>query len=231
MTLERDDKYTNPGRQWYNYYQTYGFGLPYFMDIRERSYLQAVENLQLPSLNEKTPLTFVLGGFFPHPHVPKYFEKFCRQIRKNSGVKDHYIFLDMNTNPFQDIVWDGQSRVQAELDRLPFTSSSIDFLFMDFTIDFMSDEKIRTFAEDVSQALTKTGLIIACWTETDIVLHKDFDCFTGIVDNSGRTFEEIEDLLNPLKIISYRNDDFSFFIATRKDSPWPPYSSSQPNSK
>lgn len=107
-----------------------------------------------------SPQNFVLGGFRPDSANQATFTQICRTINPNPNSK--YILLDLNRQPLVD----RRSRaypykVQAALENLPFAPDSIDLIFLDFTLNFMTKKQMASFAKDAGQSLKPNGLIIA----------------------------------------------------------------------
>lgn len=133
-------------------------------------YKQAVDYLkrQAPkAFSAGSPRNFVLGGFRPDSANQAAFTEVCRAICPNP--ESRHILLDLNRQPLVD----RRSRaypykVQAALENLPFAPDSIDFIFLDLTLDFMNKKQIESFAKSAEQSLRQNGLIVAIHEETRI---------------------------------------------------------------
>lgn len=124
-------------------------------------YLTAIKSLnrQVPILEEEIPKVFILGGFHPSNDTPNDFMDLCREIHPNIG--DRHIFLDMNslavTNPaMQKFPYVIQARVEFS----PLIPNSVDFVVMDYTADFMSDDQLTRFGEEADRILTLNGIVL-----------------------------------------------------------------------
>lgn len=124
----------------------------------ENDYEKAMRDLSEGSnlLDPNSPKTFLLGGFVPFNGTPESFEKFCKKMHPNP--QDKHIYLDINSQPFANPT--ARPGVQASLENLPFKENSVDFIFLDGTVDFMSDEAVRGFAQNAARVLSPRGLIL-----------------------------------------------------------------------
>lgn len=130
---------------------------------KKEVYERAVDYLkrQAPkAFSSGNPQNFVLGGFRPDSANQTAFTQICRAISPNPDSK--HILLDLNREPLKD----RRSRaypykVQAALENLPFAPDSTDFIFLDFTLNFMDKKQMESFAEAAEQSLKPNGLIIA----------------------------------------------------------------------
>ena len=125
-------RYLHP--QWAYYY---GESVRSFRS-QKNVYKSSIEHIDFdcPSvLAPDQPKRFVLGGFHPYNGTPEDFKRFCCELHLNP--KDMHIYLDMNRLPLESIERRfGEYRIQALIESLPFNDSSVDFLFLDFTVDF-----------------------------------------------------------------------------------------------
>lgn len=110
-------------------------------------------------VNPKTPLNFVLGGFHPYSDSASSFMKFCHRIHSNPW--DRHILLDQSCFPLKVTNVNSSAKIQARLEDLPFTESSIDYIFLDCTMDFMEPRQIEKFAAGISRVLKPDGLVLA----------------------------------------------------------------------
>lgn len=150
---------------WQEYYK---WTRPISFKDQEHAYSKSVEklsDLQPEILNPGSPLTFVLGGFHPSVNTAESFKDFCERIHGNP--LDRHIFLDMNLYPPASL--DPKVfpyRIRAKLEEPVFVSSSIDFIFLDRTFNFMSPKQIQEFTSRIGQSLKRDGLIFATFTSS-----------------------------------------------------------------
>lgn len=185
--------------EWPKYYREIAPVLP-----GEHSYVyrRAMAGLRLMDhhiLDPNKQLNFVLGGF----HNTWTVSDFISLGNKlHPGIHNN-ICLDMNDEPLK--LLDEQSgvvRVQGKLDQPPFSKDSIDLLLLDFTLNFMQDRQIRSFATSFNDALSDAGLVLATivqfpnqypW-EWLINWYDDVDTLTK------RSVDRYKELLSPLKL-------------------------------
>ena len=131
--------------------------------LQREDYSRNIEYLasQQPEILSLTkPKTFVLGGFYPSNGTPEAFMDLATTLHPH--LKDRHIFLDINQTPLTSINKDTYPlRLRAPIERLPFKPGSIDFLFLDFTLNFMNANQRRQFFRSVPKFLTHNGLILA----------------------------------------------------------------------
>lgn len=114
-------------------------------------------------LDPQKNLSFILGGFHPLSTTAQNFLDFCHQIHPNPN--DKYILLDINSEPFKKNLPKDGWKIQARLEELPFSKESIDFIFLDFTLDFMKKSQVRKFVKVASWCLRSNGLLIVSVNE------------------------------------------------------------------
>lgn len=144
--------------QYYERVNPVSFGDQAFAYRRAMAYLAR----QNPSIQAPTePKTFILGGFHPNTDTPESFITFAQSIHPNPN--DRHLLLDQNPEPLQSRNNPEQypNRLIAALEASPFGPSSIDFLVLDGTLNFMNADQVRQFAEGASNFLSRDGLILA----------------------------------------------------------------------
>jgi len=183
---------------WEEYYQE----RPISFGASNEAYLLAFRGLReilegfLPPEN---PATFVLGGFHPIYGTPQSFKEFCEEIHPNPN--DRHIFLDMNRYPLESLGPQYPLRVQARLEDMPFADDSVDVFFLDYTLEFMSDPKVRKFAREAAKCLKRNGVLV-CSVSVPIVPElSPMSRYFGRIKNRVQTFprseEQIGKLLDP----------------------------------
>lgn len=158
--LEMVDKIFGPRRMsWKEYYQDRSVVL---LGERNHVYKKTIDGLKIANADLLPPdqhLTFALGGFYNAWTVASFVD-LSQQIHPGSH---DYILIDKNQEPFSTI--DPQSfpnRVFGTLEELELPPESIDFMILDFTLNFMNKKQITTFAGLMGNILTPNGLILAC---------------------------------------------------------------------
>ncbi len=188
-------------------------------------YQHAIEKMaECEPILDDSPKVFVLGGFHPLTFAAYDFRDFCSRP-SCPQQKDRSIFLDLNPEPLQSL--NPKSfplRLQADLANLPF-KDTIDFLFLDFTLDFMKDTQVTEFASGANKVLRKNGLVLAminpilCWKFFSRLLAKSkahITCF-------NRTPTHLLNLTkNHLKLCFWgQNDCDHLMVFSRPDSNFP----------
>ncbi len=177
-------------------------------------------------LDPDLPKTFMIGGFHPFNGTPMEFMYFCRTIHSNAN--DQHIFVDANPEAINAAPKGPTIKsVQSSLEKLPFDMSSIDFMFLDYTPYFMSDEEISLFANKASEILTDNGVAL---------IAKRYNYFeisnTQSADNNysiprfPRKLEDLLSLMLPLKPVGFtrkdsNSDHATYIVFAKKDSIYP----------
>lgn len=215
-------------------YHSDGFVRPFSDQTAE--YKQAIatfagQNGNLLSQNQ--PKRFLLGGFHHLNSTIKDFLNFCGSIHPHQ--ENRYLFLDMCREPLLGLkkCQPYSLSTQASLAALPFRDSSLDLLFLDFTLDFMTDRQVSDFAISATSVLSPDGLVIAALADLDREKFKadllaDFSgkrSLTPInlyVKRYFRYPQNIISLLDPLKPIFWnRNHNFNLLVLSHPDSQFP----------
>lgn len=116
-------------------------------------------------LDPQLPKRFVLGGFHPYNGTPDDFKRFCEELHPNPN--DILVYLDMNRFPLTAAKVDGRAptyRVQASLECLPFQDNKVDFIILDFTVDYMDPQKLADFSRSAAFSLSRNGLVLVTKT-------------------------------------------------------------------
>src|SRR3989344_2540040 len=163
--------------------------------------------------------TLVLGGFHPFNGTPEDFKNFCFRIHPNPSI----IYLDMNRLPLEAA--SGGHAVQARVEYLPFQPSVIDFLFLDFTVDYMNDEELKRLSHSSSVSLSPNGLMIIAKTFPPGLkkMQRDHPQLTL----HPRYISELITTMANLKLVMLSiGYDSSLVIMAREDSPFEPHTPS-----
>lgn len=197
------------------------------------AYRKVAENIFPEVLDQNSPLTWVLGGCYPHNGSAQDFMQFCRSTHPHPS--DRHILLDMNSYP---LAYkgnpDGLKKVQARLEDLPFLAQSIDVLFLDLTLNYLNGEQVRSFVEGVSSVLHPNGLIVA--TSDNLIfpfLRRLFNLHRIEVPQYYHPLKRLKQLASPhLKIVFNGDFDvnpwrfFSIRVLARAEHPLPEYKDS-----
>lgn len=194
--------------EYHNRTEVYSFG------DQQHTYFGAINNLarRNPAIaNSLEPKTFVLGGFHPFYDTAQDFMKFCKKI--SSHPRDRHILLDQSLFPLTATNIAGSVKVQAKLEGLPFQPGSIDYIFLDNTLDFMDTEQVQKFSADISSLLKPDGLVLAM-TKDPVV--KPFARVWGRIRNHVPTHyystRNLKQATSPfLKIVLEALNDTGFF--------------------
>jgi len=211
-------RYLHP--QWAYYY---GESVRSFRS-QKNVYKSSIEHIDFdcPSvLAPDQPKRFVLGGFHPYNGTPEDFKRFCCELHLNP--KDMHIYLDMNRLPLESIERRfGEYRIQALIESLPFNDSSVDFLFLDFTVDYMNDEQLKRLSQCSSVSLSPNGLmfITKTWPPDIKELQRKHPQLTLHPWYVG----ELIAMMPNLKLVGFScGYDSSLITMARKDSPFKNY--------
>lgn len=181
-------------------------------------------NKQIPILTPDDNKTFVLGGFNPYVQSHAQFLQFASKMHPNPH--DRHIFLDMNRPPLTLIdTKDFPYKVQANLQNLPLQPESLDFLFLDFTLLFMTDNQVTNLAASANSALKKNGIIMATapfplitWFYAIDNCLENYMFRTNKVHINNRPPERIMHLMNPLKPVLWIQKKCDLLIFSKPDS-------------
>lgn len=189
---------------WHEYYKlpvlTFGKQSEIYQEAINRSIQKDSKIFDL-----KSPKKIVLGGFHNTRSVVE-FKELCKEIFPNR----QYYLLDMNKRPLANLnPNDSDKRVQARLENLPFKPGSIDIIFLDFTLTFMSPSQTKKFFKDARQLLATSGLILTTYHDphsTEITNRKLLkNCYKELgISTYDYTPTELSKLAEPLKQVFYR---------------------------
>ena len=122
---------------------------------RAERYLSIISFLRIKNpdfLNRVNP-TIIQGGFFKSSVC--VFREFCAEIAPNSRI----FHLDVRKDAFPDV--SGESNfIKADLRELPFRGESVDILFMDLVLDYISNQGLREIAAEARRVLTGEGIVL-----------------------------------------------------------------------
>lgn len=181
---------------------------------------------QFRILNPGQRKVFVLGGFFPFNSTPQQFLDFTHKIHPNCN--DVHILLDMNRVPLTSV--DPQifpNRIQARIEDMPFRSQTIDYLFMDNTIDFMDDKQVGDLSRSAAEVLTSHGLLLI--TKSGLILNPVEQIFQSLIHYDrtrvtsmgfggiarySRDPRKVISLMPELKLVYLDNDPFRMDLQT-----------------
>lgn len=199
MTEGEQTNNINTGNDWNRYYLEPTVS---FRDGLENygAALSSLRRINPDILDPDTPKTFLLGGFHPYNGTPMEFLYFCEKIHPNNS--DQIIFLDMNPQAVESAPKRNTTKaVLGKLEELPFDKSTIDFMFLDFTPYFMSNEQINAFATKANDVLTKNGLVLIA--KRYLLLEKIDVEDKPFVPRNPRSIENLLNLLSPLKPVNF----------------------------
>lgn len=202
---------------WNEYYsQCY----PDSFRVSEKLYSRIVEGVLSPKsgiLKIDRPFVFILGGLYPFSETPAAFLDFCKRMHKDP--LDKHIFLDMNwisVSSLNSLKY--PDRIQANLKALPFINESVDFIFLDSTINFMDDQTVRQFSTTVAEVLSPHGLILVSTRIPGILegfLNRQVNHIPLYVRNTNR----LQKLLPDLKMIDwFEGDRYELRVFSRSDT-------------
>ncbi len=159
------------------------------------SYLALLLSDQVPSIiDPREPKNFLLGGFYPYNKTPEAFQECSRTIHKNP--RDRLIYLDFNPQPLQALP--ASIKMRSTLLNLPF-QSSIDFMFLDYTTDFMSDEQVAAFSTSAATALRRNGVSLIALRNTEVLRQQARQM--PYIPAYPRTQDELVGLLRDMKFL------------------------------
>jgi len=198
--LEKSDKINLMG--WEEYYRTRPISFEDSIDAYRLAF-EGLRDILKNFLPQERPATFVLGGFHPFSGTPQAFQRFCQEIHPNP--RDRRIFLDMNRYPLNQL--DPKPfplRVQGRLEDLPFADDSVDAFFLDYTLEFMDDPRVKGFAGRAAECLKRNGVLV-CSVSVPIIpelspMSRYFDRMKNKVPVFPRGTGNVE-LLKPLRLI------------------------------
>lgn len=143
---------------WNEYHKTavFSFG------EQQHTYYGAINNLARKKpeiISPDRPLTFVLGGFHPYSDTADSFMEFCTRIHPHP--QDRHILLDQSALPLNTTTVTPSAKIQARLENLPLAGNSVDYIFLDNTLDYMDPGQVQRFTINISQVLKPDGLVLA----------------------------------------------------------------------
>lgn len=110
-------------------------------------------------LNVSQPRTFLLAGFHPNNGTPTEFLEVARSLHPHDG--DVHIYMDMSETALKGVPKAESVRTAlSTLEEMDFEPDSLDFVFVDFTTEFMSDAQVRGFAERAAVQLSRQGVLL-----------------------------------------------------------------------
>lgn len=123
--------------------------------------LNSLAEIDTNLLDPNTPKNIVLGGFHGKKAASE-FKELCLEL----FPKSRQVYMDMNRRPFAPLYSeDFPNKIQARLQELPFKPQSVDLMFLDFTLSFMTPEVIKNFFNEAQNALTPSGLVLATYND------------------------------------------------------------------
>lgn len=144
---------------WEEYYKDHVATLS-FRD-HEEGYRRAIHYLLRHGSITEDKSNFVLGGFFPQEMTFGAFVNFCRDT---FGEPSHdLIAMDMNRIPLEygrEHQTPGVRLVQGDITRFPFGPATIDVIFLDCTVEFLSPEALQKLSQCLAIALKPQGLVL-----------------------------------------------------------------------
>jgi hypothetical protein len=154
--------------RWNNFYEKASISS---FEKRKFYYKQAINCLSLQNpelLTISEPKKFVLGGVCATNNSYPSFKQLCQDIHPNPD--DVHIVIDMNYSPLSNLIHNTElSRIesvtesmfiQTTLEKLPFSDQSIDFIFLDGTLEYMNNEQVESFAQSADKILAKNGVVL-----------------------------------------------------------------------
>ncbi len=200
------------------------------------AYKRAISGLRLMDAEVLDPnkrLNFVLGGFHGAWTVADFID-LGNQLHKG----EHQNFcLDLNMDPIRQLDRRSNiSKLQANLERLPFRSSSVDLLVLDFTLHFLEGNQLSNFAMSCQDVLSPSGIILATHVQfpNQGIWSKFVNWFDEVDRLYKRDVKHVISGLSPLKLNFLgifkttfgrsslgREADFYLMVLSRSDSPLP----------
>lgn len=192
----------------------------------EPAYEHVLGKLKLPQ-NDKV-CNFVLGGVHCLDLSGQQFISFCQKIHPNPN--DRHIILDKNLKP---LLQDGRRNkisdvLQADLTSLPLLDRSVDLVFLDHTLNFMTDNDVRKACQQLSRIIQPEGLVLATLSMPALPFITSFwESRVNRAKTYLRSFDRIISLMSPLKpviIASAETDsdkNFGLIALTSKESHLP----------
>lgn len=179
--------------------------------------------LQTLPQSEKEKITVVVGGFHPKSSLTSSLPNFLTSTYPSQ--KTNLVFLDMNFFPLTQI--SSLNKIRARVEEPPFPSSSIDIFLLDFTFNFMTDEQIKLFAQNVNEILSPQGLVIA--SSSKPVFPRPIEELLYLFSNRVKihireTPKVLQLLIPPLKLLylleteTHNHEPFDVLILTKQTS-------------
>lgn len=173
-------------------------------------------------LDGNVPKIFLLAGFHALNGTPEAFLRFARKIHPNSN--DKHVFLDTDIQDMRKVPNEASvHRVTSRLEKLSFSDSTLDFILVDYTTDFMSDEQARAFAERASTQLTIDGVLLVAkkFLEIAKIFPRKYPESPTYFPRDVRTFLNLMKVLKPVAFTVEPYIDFATYIVfARQDSPF-----------
>lgn len=175
-------------------------------------------------LSSASPRTFLLGGFHPNNGTPQEFIRFCQKIHRNPS--DAHYLLDMNEAAVSKAPEGPTIKpVLQRLEAMDFARSSLDFIFLDGTVDFMDDDQIIAFVEKAVAQLTPNGVVLV---KKSYRLALEFS-ISQSVSRYPRTLEQFLDVVKPLKPVGFRTQPYRGFSYVALAKPESEYAKAIPS--
>lgn len=203
--------------KYYHYEYVHGFleQEPYYAHLLENC-ASFIEN----GIDPHLPLKVVLGGIHPHATLPSHFINLCRELFPTRSLLP--IVVDQNRQAFDGIEEGGFTPVVEHLEDLPrATFENTSLLITDYTLDFMTNERVAKLNQSLPGLLQPNGLFVATIDDTLVPL---FRRYQGLLEYGiplhYRRPEKLKGLLNNLKLVilaSTSNHNYLLIFA-RKDA-------------
>lgn len=143
-------------------------------------------------------VNIVLGGAHPKYTHPLDVADIGRVIFPNRRLST--TLVDMNPACLSSIKGEGFTKILSTLESLPPHLDQIHLLFLDFTVDFMDDDKLRLFNHTIGNHLAQYGVIAMANTDPAFpIFQRHYTRMTYGVENYYRSQSRVAKILSNLQ--------------------------------